>query len=57
MSSLSVSTLDLIAVACKMLHYVYADKSIVCYQAIEKQLKICGYKRDADVSVLYLAGQ
>ncbi|XP_025054016.1 leucine-rich repeat-containing protein 72 [Alligator sinensis] len=40
-----------------MLHYVYADKSIVCYQAIEKQLKICGYKRDADVSVLYLAGQ
>ncbi|XP_019364063.1 PREDICTED: leucine-rich repeat-containing protein 72 isoform X3 [Gavialis gangeticus] len=26
-------------------------------RAIEKQLKTCGYKRDADVSVLYLAGQ
>uniref|UniRef100_A0A7M4F9V2 Uncharacterized protein n=1 Tax=Crocodylus porosus TaxID=8502 RepID=A0A7M4F9V2_CROPO len=23
----------------------------------KKQLKLCGYKRDADVSVLYLAGQ
>uniref|UniRef100_K7FLW2 Leucine rich repeat containing 72 n=1 Tax=Pelodiscus sinensis TaxID=13735 RepID=K7FLW2_PELSI len=28
-----------------------------CYQAIENQLKICGFKRDMDVSVLYLAGQ
>nr|XP_042712539.1 leucine-rich repeat-containing protein 72 isoform X3 [Chrysemys picta bellii] len=27
------------------------------YQAIENQLKICGFKRDMDVSVLYLAGQ
>ncbi|XP_067417778.1 leucine-rich repeat-containing protein 72 [Emydura macquarii macquarii] len=27
------------------------------WQAIESQLKICGFKRDMDVSVLYLAGQ
>ncbi|XP_064300569.1 leucine-rich repeat-containing protein 72 isoform X6 [Phalacrocorax carbo] len=26
-------------------------------QAVEKQLKICGFKRNVDVSVLYLAGQ
>ncbi|XP_075562509.1 leucine-rich repeat-containing protein 72 [Pelecanus crispus] len=26
-------------------------------QAVEKQLKICGFKRNADVLVLYLAGQ
>ncbi|NXG59524.1 LRC72 protein, partial [Hemiprocne comata] len=29
----------------------------VCYQAVEKQLKICGFKRNMDVLVLYLAGQ
>ncbi|NXT50323.1 LRC72 protein, partial [Pluvianellus socialis] len=29
----------------------------VCCQALEKQLKICGFKRNVDVLVLYLAGQ
>ncbi|KAM9287918.1 LOW QUALITY PROTEIN: leucine-rich repeat-containing protein 72 [Cariama cristata] len=35
----------------------YADKCTVYYQAIEKQLKICGFKRNVDVLVLYLARQ
>ncbi|NXT23268.1 LRC72 protein, partial [Syrrhaptes paradoxus] len=29
----------------------------ICCQAVEKQLKICGFKRNVDVLVLYLAGQ
>ncbi|NXY67435.1 LRC72 protein, partial [Glareola pratincola] len=29
----------------------------VCCQAVEKQLKICGFKRNVDILVLYLAGQ
>ncbi|NXG94267.1 LRC72 protein, partial [Stercorarius parasiticus] len=29
----------------------------VCCQAVEKQLKICGFKRNVDVLILYLAGQ
>ncbi|NWW47573.1 LRC72 protein, partial [Pedionomus torquatus] len=29
----------------------------VCCQAVEKQLKICGFKRNVDVLELYLAGQ
>ncbi|NWQ90702.1 LRC72 protein, partial [Burhinus bistriatus] len=29
----------------------------VCCQAVEKQLKICGFKRNVDVLGLYLAGQ
>ncbi|NXA27407.1 LRC72 protein, partial [Ibidorhyncha struthersii] len=29
----------------------------LCCQAVEKQLKICGFKRNVDVLVLYLAGQ
>uniref|UniRef100_A0A8C8B992 Leucine rich repeat containing 72 n=1 Tax=Otus sunia TaxID=257818 RepID=A0A8C8B992_9STRI len=35
----------------------YADKCTVYCQAVEKQLKICGFKRNVDVLVLYLAGQ
>ncbi|XP_074840767.1 leucine-rich repeat-containing protein 72 isoform X2 [Carettochelys insculpta] len=34
-----------------------ASRSGSTCQAIENQLKICGFKRDMDVSVLYLAGQ
>ncbi|XP_044863880.1 leucine-rich repeat-containing protein 72 isoform X4 [Mauremys mutica] len=34
-----------------------ASRSGSSCQAIENQLKICGFKRDMDVSVLYLAGQ
>ncbi|XP_043397054.1 leucine-rich repeat-containing protein 72 isoform X2 [Chelonia mydas] len=33
-----------------------ATRSSTSCQAIENQLKICGFKRDMDVSVLYLAG-
>ncbi|KAM4684597.1 leucine-rich repeat-containing protein 72 [Amazona ochrocephala] len=35
----------------------YADKCTVYCQAVEKQLKNCGFKRTVDVLVLYLAGQ
>ncbi|XP_050564390.1 leucine-rich repeat-containing protein 72 [Cygnus atratus] len=35
----------------------FADKCTVYCQAVEKQLKICGFKRNIDVLVLYLAGQ
>ncbi|XP_010186851.1 PREDICTED: leucine-rich repeat-containing protein 72 [Mesitornis unicolor] len=38
-------------------HVYYADKCTVSCQAIEKQLKICGFKRNVDVLILYLAGQ
>ncbi|XP_030406563.1 leucine-rich repeat-containing protein 72 isoform X3 [Gopherus evgoodei] len=34
-----------------------ASRSGSSCRAIENQLKICGFKRDMDVSVLYLAGQ
>ncbi|POI28666.1 hypothetical protein CIB84_007583, partial [Bambusicola thoracicus] len=33
-----------------------AEKRTVYWQAVEKQLKICGFKRNVDVLVLYLAG-
>ncbi|XP_040551650.1 leucine-rich repeat-containing protein 72 isoform X3 [Gallus gallus] len=33
-----------------------AEKCTVYCQAVEKQLKICGFKRNVDVLVLYLAG-
>lgn len=35
----------------------YTDKCAVYCQAIEKQLKICGYKSNVDVVALYLARQ
>ncbi|XP_030340612.1 LOW QUALITY PROTEIN: leucine-rich repeat-containing protein 72 [Strigops habroptila] len=35
----------------------YADKCTVYCKAGEKQLKICGFKRNVDVLVLYLAGR
>ncbi|XP_054420048.1 leucine-rich repeat-containing protein 72 [Pteronotus mesoamericanus] len=31
------------------------DRLIICYQAVEDQLKICGHKRDADVFELFLS--
>ncbi|OXB58342.1 hypothetical protein ASZ78_001883, partial [Callipepla squamata] len=34
-----------------------AEKCTMYCQAVEKQLKICGFKRSMDVLVLYLAGQ
>uniref|UniRef100_H0VJC3 Leucine rich repeat containing 72 n=1 Tax=Cavia porcellus TaxID=10141 RepID=H0VJC3_CAVPO len=34
---------------------MWFDRLIICYQAIEDQLKIYGYKRDADVFELFLS--
>ncbi|XP_045683207.1 leucine-rich repeat-containing protein 72 [Phyllostomus hastatus] len=33
------------------------DRLIICYQAVEDQLRICGHKRDADVFELFLSQQ
>ncbi|XP_060488592.1 leucine-rich repeat-containing protein 72 isoform X4 [Panthera onca] len=34
---------------------MWLDRLIICYQAVEDQLKICGHKRDADVFELFLS--
>ncbi|CAH6777998.1 Lrrc72 [Phodopus roborovskii] len=34
---------------------MWFDRLIICYQAVEDQLKICGHKRDADVFELFLS--
>ncbi|KAI4543866.1 hypothetical protein MG293_006660 [Ovis ammon polii] len=38
-----------------LLSGMWLDRLIICYQAIEEQLKICGHKRDADVFELFLS--
>ncbi|XP_058580894.1 leucine-rich repeat-containing protein 72 isoform X1 [Neofelis nebulosa] len=38
-----------------LLSGMWLDRLIICYQAVEDQLKICGHKRDADVFELFLS--
>ncbi|XP_073755008.1 leucine-rich repeat-containing protein 72 isoform X4 [Callorhinus ursinus] len=38
-----------------LLNGMWLDRLIICYQAVEDQLKICGFKRDADVFELFLS--
>ncbi|KAJ8794690.1 hypothetical protein J1605_002999 [Eschrichtius robustus] len=38
-----------------LLSGMWLDRLIICYQAVEDQLKICGHKKDADVFELFLS--